>query len=60
MEAIRIELSHDQAWALAEFVKRLGWDAMRACAVDDDEADQIKAAIEQVRTGLAGCGYSPR
>ena len=34
---VELELSEDEAWALAEFVKRVTWSEMRACAVDDQE-----------------------
>ena len=54
------ELSPAEAWALAQFVKRVGWDAMRGNAVDDAEADQIRSAIDKLQQALAGAGVAPR
>lgn len=55
-----LELSTDQAWALAQFVKGLSWDGMRACAVNDEEAYQIRDAIYQLQKALAEAGIEPR
>jgi hypothetical protein len=60
MDTIKIELTNDQAVALAYFVKRVSWIEMRGCAVDDDEAYDIRSALDQVARGLAEQGYSPR
>ncbi|MBS9430890.1 MULTISPECIES: DUF7706 family protein [Morganellaceae] len=55
-----VHLSHDEAMALAQLVKRLSWAEIRACAVDDTEAWVIKAAIGRLQSALAYHGYSPR
>ncbi|WP_214068326.1 DUF7706 family protein [Photorhabdus hainanensis] len=55
-----MHLSHDEAMALAQLVKRLSWAEIRACAVDDTEAWVIKAAIGRLQSALAYHGYSPR
>ncbi|MCC8422921.1 DUF7706 family protein [Photorhabdus thracensis] len=55
-----VHLSHDEAMALAQLVKRLSWAEIRACAVDDTEAWIIKAAIGRLQSALAYHGYSPR
>lgn len=55
-----VDLSPDLAWSLAEFVKRVGWSEIRSNAVDDQEADQIRAALEYLRDALALRGFSPR
>lgn len=52
--------SEDEAWALAQFVKRLCWSHMRECAVDDDEAREIRAAIYRLQSALTDAGYAPR
>lgn len=57
---VELELTEDQAWALAQFVKRVTWSDFRACAVDDDEAYMIGAAVDQVARALADKGYAPR
>ncbi len=55
-----VVLSDDQASALAQFVKRVTWSEMRACAVDDDEAYTIRDALHQLDKALSEVGYSPR
>lgn len=60
MITVTTELSDSQAMALAQFVKRVGWSEMRGCAVDDEEAYEIRAALEQLRRSLVEAGLSPR
>jgi hypothetical protein len=60
MITVTTELSDNQAMALAQFVKRVGWSEMRGCAVDDEEAYEIRAALEQLRRSLVEAGLSPR
>ncbi|RAX06764.1 DUF7706 family protein [Photorhabdus bodei] len=55
-----IQLTHIEALALAQLVKRLNWAEVRACAVNDEEAYQIKDAIGKLQSALAYCGYAPR
>jgi len=55
-----LELTDDQAFALAQFVKRVGWQEWRQNAVDDDEAYMIRDAFEQLSKALAIKGYRPR
>jgi hypothetical protein len=57
---ITVTLPTDEALALAQFCKRVGWSDCRANAVDSDEAYRMVAALDRVRTGLAAVGYSPR
>lgn len=46
--------------ALAQFVKRVTWSAMRECAVDEAECYDIRAAVEILRRAVAKAGYAPR
>ena len=57
---VELELSEVDAWALAEFVKRVTWSEMRACAVDDDEAYMIRSAVLAGGEALASQGIAPR
>lgn len=54
------ELSHGETLALAQFFKRLDWSEVRGCAVDDDEADRIRAAVGKLQDALARGGYALR
>jgi hypothetical protein len=42
---IDVELPPAEALALAQFVKRVTWTEMRACAADEAECYEIRAAI---------------
>lgn len=57
---IQMNLTHDQAFALAQFVKRIGWSDWRSNAMDDTEAREIRSACDQLRRALAEAGYAPR
>ena len=57
---VTTELTDSQAMALAQFVKRLTWSEMRACAVDDDETWVMKDAIQSLQKSLTDAVFSPR
>lgn len=54
------QLSHEEAMALAQLVKRLTWSDMRGCAVDDAETYVIKDAVGKLQDALGRAGYAPR
>jgi hypothetical protein len=58
--SITVELSPGEALALAQFVKRSLFDTYREFAIDEQEARQMLAAVENLRKGLAAEGFSPR
>ncbi len=60
MHTIELRLAEGQAEALAQFVKRVGWSEFRANAVDDDEAREIRAAVDALQRALAEAGFAPR
>ena len=60
MHTIELHLGEAQALALAQFVKRVGWSEFRANAVDDDEAREIRAAVDALQKALAEAGFAPR
>lgn len=64
MTALRAKISFvlpdDQAVALAQFVKRVGWAEMRGCASSEHEAYLIRDAINALERRLADAGYAPR
>jgi hypothetical protein len=55
-----VELQTEEAWALAELLKRISYSDYRALAVDDDEAETMRDAGERIRAALARQGYAPR
>lgn len=57
---VSMALTDDQALALAQFVKRVGWSEFRNNAVDDNEAATIRSAVEVLQKALADAGYAPR
>lgn len=57
---LQAQLSDEQAWAFAQFLKRLGYTDCRGLAQDDNEAWLMMLAAERVRRALAEVGYAPR
>jgi dissimilatory sulfite reductase (desulfoviridin) alpha/beta subunit len=55
-----LRLGEDDAWALAQFVKRIGWSEFRALAVDDEEAHRIRSGVDALQRALAEAGVAPR
>lgn len=60
IETLFLELDDNEAMALAQFVKRLTWSEVRACAVSDDETYLMKDAISKLQKALSEGGYAPR
>lgn len=54
------ELTGQEAWDFAQFLKRAGFNDYRNNAIDQDEAYRMLAAGEKIRRALAGVGYAPR
>ena len=57
---VQVELPDGQAWALAEFLKRVGYNDYRPLAVDEQEARDMQEAGEKLREALAEKGVAPR
>ena len=55
-----ITLDDDQAWTLAQFLKRITLDGVLECAVDKAECQEMIGIIENAREQLAKQGISPR
>ena len=56
----QVELSDEQAWALAQWLKRAGYSDWRALAASEQEARQMQDAARQLRQELTFQGYEPR
>ena len=57
---LTVEMNHDEAWAYAEFLKRVGFYDYKNLAVDEDETRLMISAGEKIREELARQGYAPR
>ena len=58
--AITVTLTSAQAWAFAEFLKRVGLADYAALAIDQEEAYRMLGAGEAIREELRQAGYAPR
>ena len=56
----QVELSDEQAWAIAQWLKRAGFSQWRALAASDKEAWAMQDAAQQLRDELSFQGYEPR
>lgn len=57
---VKFELDAEQAWALAQLVKRLGWRSCRSMADDPKQTSLMLQAAERLRRALAEVGHAPR
>ncbi len=57
---LSVSLSEQEAWDLAQFLKRTGFVDFRSQAVDDDEAYRMMAVSEKLKSNLAAVSYVPR
>jgi len=57
---LTIELPDEHAWALAQYLKRIGYADYREKAVSDEEAWAMFEAGEALRAALADEGCAPR
>lgn len=58
--SIEIEATETELWALAQFIKRVGWREFRENAIDDEEAYSIREGVERLQSALSRKGYAPR
>jgi hypothetical protein len=54
------KLTDDQAWNLAQFLKRVRFSEFRSNAQTETEAYAMRDAADVVRRALADAGYAPR
>jgi|GEM_PF-1984060 len=55
-----ISLNEWESWLIALFFKRITFDGIRECTVDDDEAYKMIGVIENAMKQLADQGMAPR
>lgn len=56
---LSVSLSEQEAWDLAQFLKRIGFADFRNQAIDDEEAYCMLTAAEKVRKNLSRFGINP-
>jgi hypothetical protein len=57
---ITVELTNDQALALAQLIKRVPLSDLRSNAQNEKESYDMQSALEQVRKALSEQGFNPR
>ena len=57
---ISIELTDDQALALAHYWKRYIWTDVRQSAANDEEAYLMREAFDAIQYALTDAGFSPK
>jgi len=57
---VTLNLPPLQAQALAQLVKRIGWTELRQNAQDEEEAHDMRNAVQELQNALAEAGYAPR
>jgi hypothetical protein len=57
---LSVELTEQEAWDYAQFLKRVGFSEFRTNAQDDDEAYRMFAVSEKIRRAINDLGINPR
>lgn len=57
---ITVEMTREEAYVYAQFLKRVCFSDYRIRAKDEDEAYSMMNAGEKIREGLAKKGFAPR
>lgn len=57
---IEVELNASEAWAFAQFLKRVGHSDYLPLAENEDEAYQMRYAGGKIQDALAVEGFKPR
>jgi len=60
MLTLQLEITEDDAWDLANFLKRITYSGVRECAQDDAEAYRMLSGIYAVQKALNEEGLNPR
>lgn len=57
---VTVELTDEQAQALAQYLKRYIWTDVRQSAASDEEAYSMRDAFNAMQYALTDAGYSPK
>ena len=57
---LNVKLTDNEAWQLAQFVKRITFSAVKDHAENDENAHTMLYALDQIKGALAQQGYAPQ
>lgn len=57
---VHMLLTREQAWAVAEFCKRIGWTEIRQLSATEGETDSAQTGLMVLANELARVGFKPR
>jgi hypothetical protein len=57
---VHMLLTRDQAWAVADLCKRIGWTEIRQLSANDEETDRAQTGLMVLASELARVGFKPR
>jgi hypothetical protein len=57
---LRLKVTDEEAWAIAQCFKRAGLSHYRQLAVDENEAYCMQTAAKRLLAALATVGFAPR
>ena len=57
---IKFEIEENQAAALSQMLKRIGFSEIRKLSTSEEETYEAQNALESIRKALAEAGYNPR
>lgn len=57
---LEIEINESEQWLLAQFIKRLSFNDILGCAIDQDEAYAMRDVIYKIQDALQSNGVNPR
>lgn len=57
---LELNINEQTAMALAQFVKRVGWQEFSQNAVNDDQAYLIGDGVAALQRALSQAGFAPR
>lgn len=60
LHSISLKLTDEEAWAFAQFMKRMRHDVYRGLAVNDEEAFEMREAGIKIREAINQAGFDPR
>jgi hypothetical protein len=60
LHSISFKLTGEEAWAIAQFLKRMRHDLYRGLAESDEDAFDMRSAGAKIREAINQAGFDPR